>query len=41
MITDTEAVDPLLSVTVTEYVPAERLVAAAVCCWGEVFQEYK
>jgi hypothetical protein len=39
MVTPTIAVQPLLSVTVTMYEPAERPVAVTVVCTGIVFHE--
>jgi hypothetical protein len=38
IVTDSVAVHPFPSVTVTKYVPAERLLIEEVVCTGEVFQ---
>ena len=41
IVLDAVVVQPLLSVTVTIYVPAAKVVAVAVVCAGDEFHEYE
>jgi hypothetical protein len=40
MVMEVDAVSPILSVTMTMYVPAGRLLETEVVCGGVVFHEY-